>query len=71
MFLGCGVGKTTIAKVTKPLLTFFFAMIAALMCNNYVPSVSLRLPAQTKQLKAEDIKPEQFQKSPAVEKDDC
>ena len=66
LFIGCGVGKTTIAKVTKPLLPFFFAMIAALMCITYIPSVSLWLPVQTKQIKAEDVKYEQFLQSPTV-----
>ena len=66
LFIGCGVGKTTIAKVTKPLLPFFFAMIAALMCITYVPSVSLWLPVQTQQLKAEDIKLEQFLQRPEM-----
>ena len=67
LFIGCGVGKTTIAKVTRPLLPFFFAMIAALMCITYIPSVSLWLPVQTKQLKAEDVKTEQFLQKPTSE----
>ena len=67
LFIGCGVGKTSIAKVTKPLLPFFLAMIVALMCITYIPAVSLWLPVQTKQLKAEDIKSDQFLQKPAPE----
>jgi tripartite ATP-independent transporter DctM subunit len=55
LFIGCGVGKTTIAKVTKYMLPFFGAMAVSLMVITYVPSVSLWLPAKTGQLKAEDV----------------
>ena len=55
LFIGCGVGKTTIAKVTPTMLPFFGAMILALMVITYVPSVSLWLPVQTKQLKAAEV----------------
>ena len=55
LFIGCGVGKTTIANVTKTMLPFFGAMIAALMVITYVPAVSLWLPVQTGQLKAKDV----------------
>ncbi len=44
LFVGCGVGKTTIAKVTKPLIPFFIAMIAALMLITYIPSLSMFIP---------------------------
>jgi tripartite ATP-independent transporter DctM subunit len=47
LFVGCGVGKTTIAKVTGPLIPFFFAMAAALMLITYVPKISLWLPELT------------------------
>jgi len=56
LFIGCGVGKTTIAKVTKYMLPFFGAMIMALMVITYVPEMSLWLPAKTEQLKEEDVK---------------
>jgi tripartite ATP-independent transporter DctM subunit len=56
LFIGCGVGKTTIAKVTRPLILFFVAMIAALLVITYVPKLSLWLPVQTKQIKAEDVR---------------
>lgn len=55
LFIGCGVGKTTIAKVTKYMLPFFGAMVVALMVITYVPQVSLWLPVQTGQLKAEEV----------------
>ncbi len=56
LFIGCGVGKTTIAKVTKTMLPFFAAMIIALMAITYLPKLSLWLPVKTGQLKAEDVK---------------
>jgi tripartite ATP-independent transporter DctM subunit len=55
LFIGCGVGKTTIAKVTKYMLPFFGAMAVALMVITYIPSVSLWLPVQTGQLKTAEI----------------
>ena len=55
LFIGCGVGKTTIAKVTRTMLPFFAAMIIALMLITYLPKVSLWLPVQTGQLKARDV----------------
>lgn len=55
LFIGCGVGKTTIAKVTGVLLPFFGAMIAALLVITYVPATSLWMPVKAKQLKAEDV----------------
>jgi tripartite ATP-independent transporter DctM subunit len=55
LFIGCGVGKTTIAKVTKYMLPFFGAMVLALMVITYVPQVSLWLPVQTGQLKAAEV----------------
>ena len=53
LFVGCGVGNTTIAKVTKTLIPLFVAMIAALLVTTYVPHLSLWLPVKTGQLKAE------------------
>jgi len=44
LFIGCGVGKTTIANVTRKALPFFFAMILALMLITYVPWFSLAIP---------------------------
>jgi tripartite ATP-independent transporter DctM subunit len=44
LFVGCSVGKTSIAEVTRPMLPFFFAMAVALMVITYVPQLSLWLP---------------------------
>jgi TRAP-type C4-dicarboxylate transport system permease large subunit len=44
LFIGCGVGKTTIANVTKQALPFFGAMIVALMLITYVPWFSTVIP---------------------------
>jgi TRAP-type C4-dicarboxylate transport system permease large subunit len=64
LFIGCGVGQTTIAKVTKTMALFFLAMIAALMLITYVPRISLWLPVQTKQLKQIDVEQAQFMNAP-------
>jgi tripartite ATP-independent transporter DctM subunit len=44
LFIGCGVAKTSIASVVRPLMPLFLAMIAALMVITYVPWISLWLP---------------------------
>jgi tripartite ATP-independent transporter DctM subunit len=44
LFIGCGVGKTTIAKVTMPMLPFFLAMFLALLAITYCPFFSMWLP---------------------------
>lgn len=44
LFVGCGVGRTTIAEVTRPMVPFFLAMLMALMLITYVPWLSLWLP---------------------------
>lgn len=44
LFVGCGVGDTTIARVWRPLLPFFFVMIAVLAVVTFWPAVSLVLP---------------------------
>ncbi len=55
LFIGCGVGKTTIAKVTKYMLPFFGMMAVALMIITYVPMISLWLPVKTGQLKVAEV----------------
>jgi TRAP-type C4-dicarboxylate transport system permease large subunit len=60
LFIGCGVGKTTIAKVTKTMLLFFCAMFVALMVITFVPKVSLWLPVKTGQLNQVDVDKFQF-----------
>ena len=62
LFIGCGVGKTTIAKVTKTMLLFFGAMFAALLIITFVPKVSLWLPVKTGQLNQVDVDKCQFMK---------
>ena len=44
LFLGCSVGKTTIADLTRAMLPFYIAMLAALAIITYVPWVSMALP---------------------------
>ncbi|UCD74475.1 MAG: TRAP transporter large permease [Phycisphaerales bacterium] len=44
LFVGCGVGKVSIAKVVKPMLPLYAAMIVALLLVTYVPALSLWLP---------------------------
>jgi len=44
LFVGCGIGKTTIADITKSLLPFYVVMILALMLVTYIPEISLWLP---------------------------
>jgi TRAP-type C4-dicarboxylate transport system permease large subunit len=44
LFVGCGVGRTTVSEVTGPLLPFFAAMAAALLAVTYIPELSLWLP---------------------------
>jgi tripartite ATP-independent transporter DctM subunit len=70
LFIGCGVGKTTIAKVTKTMIPFFLSMVAALMVITYVPATSLWLPVQTKQLKAKDVEASTFMRGEAVDPND-
>jgi tripartite ATP-independent transporter DctM subunit len=44
LFIGCGVGNTTIAKVVKPLIPIFIAMSIGLLLITYVPGLSTWLP---------------------------
>jgi len=44
LFVGCGIAGTTIAKVWRPMLPFFFAMFVVLMLVTYWPALSLALP---------------------------
>ncbi|MCA9734584.1 MAG: TRAP transporter large permease [Deferribacteres bacterium] len=44
LFLGCGIGETTIAKLVKPLIPFYIAMIVTLMLVTYIPELSTWLP---------------------------
>ena len=44
LFVGCGVAQTTIARVWRPLLPFFAAMVVVLMLVTFWPALSLALP---------------------------
>lgn len=44
LFLGCSVGKTTIARVVPYAVPFFIAMAIAMLLITYVPALSLWLP---------------------------
>lgn len=44
LFLGCGIGETTIAKLIKPLIPFYIAMILVLGLVTYLPALSMWLP---------------------------
>jgi tripartite ATP-independent transporter DctM subunit len=44
LFLGCGIAKTTIAKLIKPLFPLYIAMIFALLLVTYIPEISAVLP---------------------------
>lgn len=44
LFVGCGVAETTIAKVWRPLLPFFFAMFVVLMLVTYWAPLVTALP---------------------------
>lgn len=45
LFLGCGIGETTIAKLIKPLIPFYIAMVLVLGLVTYIPALSMWLPA--------------------------
>lgn len=44
LFIGCGVGKTTIAKVTRSMIPFFIAMFISLLLITWIPALSTALP---------------------------
>ena len=44
LFVGCGIANTTIAKLIKPLLPLYLAMIIALFIVTYIPEISMFLP---------------------------
>lgn len=50
LFIGCGVGKISIARALPSMIPFFIAMIAALMVITYLPWLSLWLPNLVKTL---------------------
>tara|TARA_E500000081_G_scaffold99970_1_gene101093 strand:+ start:197 stop:1489 length:1293 start_codon:yes stop_codon:yes gene_type:complete len=44
LFLGCGIGKTSIDQLIKPLIPLYLAMIVILFLITYFPRLSLFLP---------------------------
>lgn len=44
LFVGCSVGKVTIAGVTKYIVPHFAAMVVALLLISYIPAISLIIP---------------------------
>jgi tripartite ATP-independent transporter DctM subunit len=44
LFVGCSVGKTSIASVVPPAIPFFLAMLVAMLLITYIPAISLTLP---------------------------
>ncbi|AFU98817.1 TRAP transporter large permease [Simiduia agarivorans] len=46
LFVGCSVGKTSIASLIRPMLPLYLAMLVALVLVTLFPSISEWLPAQ-------------------------
>lgn len=44
LFLGCGIGNTTVTKIIPRILPFFIAMILTLIICSFIPALSLWLP---------------------------
>ena len=44
LFLGCGIGETTVTKVIRKIIPFFISMIATLLICTYIEWFSLWLP---------------------------
>lgn len=44
LFVGCGIANTTIAKLIRPLMWFYIAMVAALLLVTFIPEISMFLP---------------------------
>ena len=44
LFVGCSVGKTSIADVTRSMIPFFLAMLVALLITTYWPAITMWLP---------------------------
>ena len=45
LFVGCGIAKTSIQQIVRPILPMYAAMIAVLGLVTFVPSLSLWLPS--------------------------
>jgi tripartite ATP-independent transporter DctM subunit len=44
LFIGCGIAGTSIARVIRPLLPLFIAMLISLILVTFIPEISLFLP---------------------------
>lgn len=44
LFVGCGIGKTNIASMTRALIPFYIIMVVVLMLVTYIPWISLVVP---------------------------
>ncbi|MFC1576014.1 TRAP transporter large permease subunit, partial [Gemmatimonadota bacterium] len=44
LFVGCGVGKTTVPAVTRALVPFYAVMVLVLVLVIYLPQLSEALP---------------------------
>lgn len=44
LFVGCGIAKTTIAQMVRPLLPMYFSMFVVLLLVTYIPLISEGLP---------------------------
>ncbi|MBC8374631.1 MAG: TRAP transporter large permease [FCB group bacterium] len=45
LFVGCGIGKTTIGQLARSLMPFYIVMIAVLMLITYIPWLTEALPS--------------------------
>jgi len=45
LFIGCGIGKTSIAKVTPAMIPFWIAMVVSVLLITYIPALSNWLPS--------------------------
>jgi len=45
LFVGCGIAKTSIQQIVKPILPMYAAMITVLVLVTFVPAISLWLPS--------------------------
>ena len=44
LFIGCGIGKTSIAKVARAMIPFWIAMLVSVLLITYIPALSDWLP---------------------------
>jgi TRAP-type C4-dicarboxylate transport system permease large subunit len=44
LFVGCSVAEVDIVSIVKPILPFYFSMIAMLLFITFIPEISLILP---------------------------